>query len=147
MSDWPSVRTLLRRDHPAKTFGAFVVLFGVGAFAGLVGAMFTAGESRTSAWFLAGTFGLFALGCGAVFLRRLLWIRRLTTHGVVVDGRVLVVDQNSEDVWYMTVGYEIDGANYRISQGTGDRSRFNPGDAVRLLVDPDRPDKAWVAES
>ena len=91
--------------------------------------------------------GLFAVGCCAYFLRRMSWIRRLTERGVVVDGRVLVVDQNSEDVWYLIVGYEWDGVPHRAWQGTGDKSKFQPGDTVRLLVDPARPDKAWPAES
>ncbi|MBN8626322.1 MAG: hypothetical protein J0M17_12615 [Planctomycetes bacterium] len=143
----PSVRALLRRDHPAKVGGGFMAIFGLMAGGGLIGATFYDGEDRRAALFFAGVFALFALGTGIYFFRRMFWIRRLTTVGTVVDGRVLVVDQNTEDVWYMIVGYQVDGASYRAWQGTGDRSRFNPGDTVRVLVDLQRPDSAWVAES
>lgn len=148
MLERPSLGALLRRDHPAKVGGGFTAIFGLMAVGGLVGAMFYDGEDhRRAALFFAGVFTLFALGTGIYFFRRMFWIRRLTTVGVVVDGRVLTVDQNSEDVWYMIVGYQVDGENYQAWQGTGDRSRFNPGDTVRLLVDPKRPASAWVAET
>jgi len=148
MAERPSLRALLRRDYPARVAGVFTLLFGVGALVPLAAAPLVAdGEDRRFCLFFAGCFGVFVIGCCTYFLRRMSWIRRLTERGVVVDGRVLVVDQNSEDVWYMIVGYEWDGVPHRAWQGTGDKSKFQPGDTVRLLVDPARPDKAWPAES
>ncbi|MBA4017088.1 MAG: hypothetical protein C0483_07950 [Pirellula sp.] len=147
MSDRPPLRALLRRDHPGRTFGIFTALFGVGAACGLVASFLVGEEARPDCLGFAATFGLFSLVIGAVFARRLWLLHHLVVHGMIVEGSVLVVAQNTEDVWYLIVGYEVAGEKHRISQGTGDRSRFSPGDTVRLLVDPESPARAWIAET
>jgi hypothetical protein len=142
----PSLRALLRRDYPSLTFAGFTLLFALGAIVG--GVLMATGtpDDADFAMFFAGIFALFALGCGIVFARRLSWIVGLTRRGVVVEGIVRRNDTNSEDVWFLEVDYEFAGAKHRTSKGTGTQSRFAPGDTVRLLVDPDRPTKSWIAE-
>lgn len=143
----PSITALLRRDYPSQTFGAFAAIFAI--LAVVVGtAMLRVDPPKPDeAAIFGGCFGLFALGTGFVFVRRLRWIVGLTRRGVVVDGTVLRSDTNSEDIWYLAVGYDFDGRSYHFTQGTGSKSRFTAGDVVRILVDPQRPDKAWLTES
>jgi len=142
----PSIRAILRRDYPSQTFGAFAVLFGLGAIIGGA-AMATADpKDRDFAAIFAGLFALFALGCAVVFALRLRWIMRLVRRGVVVDGIVRRNEANSEEIWFLDVEYEFAGTKYRTTKGTGLKSRFAVGDAVRLLVDPERPDRAWIAD-
>lgn len=141
----PSLRALLRRDYPSQAIFAFTLLFGVGA---VIAVAATAAEPRERefAAIFAGVFGLFALGCAIVLVRRLRWIMRLARRAVVVDGTVRRSDTNTEDIWFIEVDYEFAGAAYHAKKATGWTKRFAPGDIVRLLVDPERPERAWIAD-
>lgn len=122
------------------------MLFGLGAIVGGAAIARTEADDRVAAAIFAGMFGLFALGCAVVFGLRLRRIVRLCRHGVVVDGRVRRNDANSEEIWFLEAEYEFAGAKYRTTKGTGLKSRFAAGDVVRVLVDPERPDRAWIAD-
>jgi hypothetical protein len=141
----PSLRLLLRRDYPSQAIFAFTLFFGVGAMIAVAGAAAEPREREFAAIF-ACVFGLFALGCGIVVVRRLRWIMRLARRAVVVDGTVRRSDANTEDIWFIEVEYEFAGTEYRAKKATGWKNRFAPGDIVRLLVDPERPERAWIAD-
>lgn len=142
----PSLGSLLRRDYPSQVFGGFSLLFALGAIGGAVASGSAEGDDRDAAAIFAATFGLFAFGCAFVFVRRLVRIVGLVRRGVVVDGTVCRNEPNSEDVWFLEVDYEFAGTRHRTAKGTGTQSRFAVGDIVHVLVDPQRPDRAWIAE-
>ncbi len=147
-----SVRRILKRDWPC--FG-LVIFIGCGWLVGIGDYVLMAMWFREDrdGWALAHILGvgvLFAtVLCAVVIVWRMQVIRRVFGSGEVVQGHVLSVGENSEDIGYALIAYQYQGRDYctrNVTEGASERGGLTPGELVELVVDPAKPSRAFVAK-
>lgn len=141
-----------KRDWPA---------FGLSFFLGLLWFLAIAGYVVAVIWYpddKEGWEGVPVLGvgvivvtalCGPWIVWRIQMIRRVFAQGEVVRGQVLSVGENSEYIGNAVIVYQYQGREYRVTNVTeraDGRKEFTPNDSVEIVVDPNNPSRAFLAE-
>jgi hypothetical protein len=147
-----SVGRILKRDWPSFVFAGSITvwwLLVLGAY--LLAAVCYPRDSES--WLIAhlmGVVGLVLTGLlGTVLVRRIHIIKQAFGCGEMVQGEVLGVGENSEDVGYAVVAYQYQGRQYLVSnvtEGAVGRGGLTPGARVDLMVDPRTPSRAFIAK-
>jgi hypothetical protein len=147
-----SVGRVLKRDWPSLTFAV-----SLGIWWSLVLACYllvlvwypTDSEGRLIAH-LMGVVGIVMTAVfGTVIVRRIRIIRQVFGRGEVVQGEILSVGENSEDVGYAVVAYQYQGRQYlvrNVTEGAVGRGAFAPGAPVDVVVDPSKPSRAFIVK-
>lgn len=89
------------------------------------------------------------VGWGLIVALRIRLIARLLAHGPRVSGRIVSLGMNSEDIEHAVVAYTYKDQSFSTIVTTESFwPGFSPqaGDEVELLVDPDRPKRAFFAK-
>lgn len=147
-----SVGHVWKRDWPS---------FGLSVFLGLVW-LFVLAVYLTNAfwhpqdgegWATAHIFGTAALVitvvCGAVIGRRIYIIRHVFACGALVQGKVLEVGENSEDIGNALIAYHYQGRDYsvrKVTEGAHDRGGIVQDELVDIMVDPKEPSRAFIVK-
>jgi len=152
MTQQLSIRRVLKRDWPSCVCSVFLVLWWSIALAAYLLAALGYPEDR-DVWLLAHLMGVGGLGStallGAVIVRRVHIIRQVFGRGEVVQGEVLRVGENSEDVGHAVVAYHYQGRQYlvrNVTEGAVGRGGLTPGDPVDIMLDPSNPSRAFIAK-
>jgi hypothetical protein len=139
---------ILKRDWPSFILSVFVcglwltVIF----LLGLTPSPEDKEAGRLALFMGVGTLLVTAV-CGTVIAWRLLLIHRVFAHGEVVQGRVLHVGENSEDIGYAVIVYQYQGREHRVKNVTGvGRGGLAPDDPVDIVVDPRKPARAFIVK-
>ena len=86
-------------------------------------------------------------GCAVAAATRIRTIQRVFATGRVVEGRVAAPGEEVEHVPAAEVAYSYDGHEYRLSSHTVLALRAPaPGETVQVVVDPERPERAFVVK-
>jgi hypothetical protein len=146
-----SVGRILRRDWAAFSLILFVGiwwLFVVAVY--VLAALSKQGNAEEDPTFLlvfaVGTFVITA-ACGALAVWRIRMIRKVFTNGVVLQGEVAHVGANDEDVGHAIVVYRYGGREFQVrnvTQSAPGRGRFQVGESVEVIVDPEKPSRAFL---
>jgi hypothetical protein len=70
-------------------------------------------------------------------------------RGEVVQGEVISVGENSEDVGSAVVAYQYQGRQYlvrNVTEGAVGRGGLTPGAPVDIMLDPSNPSRAFIAK-
>jgi hypothetical protein len=143
---------ILKRDWPAFTLLLFLGFWWLAMIAIVaLTASATGWQSLGSDKLLLVLFGFFSalitVVCGGIVWWRVRTVRRVFAAGVVVEGEVGYVGENSEDIGYAVVLYRYNGRDYRVqnaTEGAPGRGGLAVGDTVELVVDPLKPARAFV---
>jgi hypothetical protein len=147
-----SVGRILSRDWPAYIWTVFTVcglLFLVGGYL-VVGIWFRQDADSWVTAHITAMVGLVMLiACGALMIRRIRLLQDVFARGEVVQGQVLLLGENSEDVGYAVIGYHYRGKDYKVqnvTEGVAGRGGLKPDDEVDLVVDPRDPTRAFIVK-
>jgi len=107
-------------------------------------------DNELVAIFGIGTLVL-TVACGGIVLWRIRLIRRVFARGVVVKGWVAHVgkDDGGEYTPQDKVVYRYGGREYElwtVNKRVLDRENFAVGEAVEVMVDPDKPSRAFLCD-
>lgn len=137
----PTRWRILRSDYAAQAIAIFTFLWF--AMAATIGFGTSFKDPMLTAIF-AGLTGLIVILGGGFVLVRTERLKRLYARGTAVEGKVLRLGDNGENVQHAVVGYAIGEAKYETRLVTGTNQKYAVGDAVEVLVDPERPSRATV---
>lgn len=136
----PTRWRILRSDYSAQAIAIFVFLWFV--MAATIGFGTSFKNPMLTAIF-GGMTGLIVLVGGGFVLLRTGRLHHLYARGIAVEGKVLRLGENSESVQHAIIGYAVGGATFETRLVTGS-AKYRVGDAVEVLVDPERPSRATV---
>lgn len=147
----PSTGRILRRDWPAFGLTLFVWWLAVAVLGFLgVGLHPGAWEAEPALGIALGLVSLLVTAATSTFIGwRVRLIRQVFARGVMLEGRIVQVGENTEGIGYAVVGYRYDGREYQVRNVTEGLPR--PGDLkvgamVEVVVDPVQPSRAFLVK-
>lgn len=136
----PGSLAILRSDYAAHAVAIFVVmwvLLSIGVGIGF------AWKNPVLTIVFAALTATIVLGGGGFAMLRTSRLRGLYLRGARVEGRVKRLGENAERVAYVDVEYSFASSTHELRHVTG-KPRYDVGDKIDVLVDPDRPKRATV---